>query len=208
MYLPTHFKEDRPEILIPLIQEYPLGTLITIQDNDAQANHLPWLYQNNLLQAHIPRVNPLYDFLKQSGKIDVLVIFQGPQAYVTPSWYPSKKETGKVVPTWNYSVVHVRGKIALQEDKSWIRQHLEASTNLHEATRNSDWKVGDAPEQYTDSMISVLPGLEIQMESMLGKIKFSQNRTEEDRQGVMKHLSQSDITEDVKLAQLAEQIRK
>ena len=208
MYLPQHFKEDRPEILIPLMKEYPLGTLVTIQDGIAQANHLPWLYDHHSLQAHIPRVNPLYDFLKEAQQVDVLVIFQGPQAYVTPSWYPSKKETGKVVPTWNYSVIHVRGKIMLQEDKGWIRHHLESSTNQHEPNRNSAWQVGDAPQQFTDSMISVLSGLEIRIESMVGKLKLSQNRTEIDRQGVLDHLAKSSNEQDVKLAELAQQTQK
>jgi transcriptional regulator len=205
MYLPSHFKEDRPEVLIPLMMEYPLGTLVTIEEGIAQANHLPWLYVEQTLQAHIPKANPLYPFLQRQNSLDVLVIFHGPQAYVTPSWYPSKKATGKVVPTWNYSVIHVRGKIHLQEDPRWIRQHLEANTNLQEASRNSTWQVSDAPTQFTDAMISVLAGLEVRIESFVGKLKLSQNRTAEDRQGVMEHLAQSKLDEDVKLAQLAQQ---
>lgn len=205
MYLPKHFKEERPELLIPFIQEHPLGVLVTIESGLAQANHLPWFYEEQTLQAHIPKVNPLYTFLRESNKVEALLIFQGPQAYITPSWYPSKKETGKVVPTWNYSVVHVRGKIQIQENKDWIRSHLEKMTNAQEVKRNSDWEVSDAPVEFTDGMISVLCGLEFQIESIEGKLKLSQNRLKDDHKAVLDHLSGSDIQDDRELAALAMQ---
>ncbi len=203
MYLPQHFKEERLEILLPIVQAYPLGLLVTVEQEVPQANHLPFFYEEGVLQAHIPKVNPLYAFLKSVGHVDVLVVFQGPQSYISPSWYPTKKESGKVVPTWNYSVVHVRGKISLKEDKTWIRQHVENVTNWHEPKRGSEWQVNDAPQDYTDSMISVLCGLEILIESMVGKLKLSQNRQEVDRLAVLDQLENSENEDDVLMAQLA-----
>jgi transcriptional regulator len=208
MYLPGHFKEDRPEVLLPFIQEYPLGVLVTVEKGEAQANHLPWLHENQTLQAHIPKVNPLYQYLVENKTVEVLVIFQGPHAYITPSWYPTKKQTGKVVPTWNYSVVHVRGILGLQEDTDWIRTHLEKATNWHEAKRDSTWQMSDAPKEYTDSMMGMLTGLEIKISSMIGKFKLSQNRLELDRVAVMEHLGASSQDEDLKVAALAKRLRE
>ncbi len=152
-------------------------------------------------------MNPLYDFVKTKGGVEVLVVFQGPQSYITPSWYPTKKESGKVVPTFNYSVVHIRGRLALQEDKTWIRLHLEKVTNWHEPRRGSDWQMSDAPKDYTDSMISVLCGLEIKIESMVGKLKLSQNRQEADRLAVLDQLEKSATENDVQMAKLAKLIK-
>ena len=208
MYLPGHFKEERSEVMLPFIQEYPLGVLVTVEDGEAQANHLPWLYENQTLQAHIPKVNPLYQWLVEKKEVDVLVIFQGPQAYITPSWYPTKKQTGKVVPTWNYSVVHVRGVLVLQENMDWIGAHLEKATNWHEAKRNSTWQMSDAPKEYTDSMMGMLTGLEMKISSMVGKFKLSQNRLELDRSAVMEHLGASSQEEDIKVAELAKRLRE
>jgi len=203
MYLPQHFKEERLEILLPIVQAYPLGLLVTVEQGVSQANHLPFFYDKGVLQAHIPKMNPLYAFLKNVGRMDVLVVFQGPQSYISPSWYPTKKESGKVVPTWNYSVVHVRGKISLKEDTTWIRAHVENVTNWHEPKRGSEWQVSDAPQDYTDAMISVLCGLEISIESMVGKLKLSQNRQEVDRLAVLDQLENSENEDDVVMAQLA-----
>jgi transcriptional regulator len=208
MYLPGHFKEDRAEVILPFIQEYPLGVLVTVEQGEAQANHLPWLYENQMLQAHIPKVNPLYQFLVENKTVEVLVIFQGPQAYITPSWYPTKKQTGKVVPTWNYSVVHVRGILGLQESTDWIRTHLEKATNWHEAKRDSTWQMSDAPKEYTDSMMGMLTGLEINITSMVGKFKLSQNRQEIDRSAVIEQLGASSQDEDLKVAALAKRLRE
>jgi transcriptional regulator len=208
MYLPTHFKEDRHEILTSFIEEYPLGLLITIENDAAQANHLPWSLSGNLLQAHIPKVNPLYKFLQTHENLEVLIIFQGPHAYITPSWYPSKKETGKVVPTWNYSVVHVRGKLNLRDDRQWLQHQLNQLTNANEKKRNSEWQMSDAPEDYTQSMMNVLVGLELEIQSIEGKFKLSQNRLEQDRLAVIDHLSTSQKSEDVQVAELTKKLLK
>jgi len=208
MYLPGHFKEERAEVILPFIQEYPLGVLVTVEKAEAQANHLPWMYENKTLQAHIPKVNPLYQFLVEQKTVEVLVIFQGPQAYITPSWYPTKKQTGKVVPTWNYSVVHIRGVLGLQENTDWIRAHLEKATQWHEVKRESTWQMSDAPKDYTDSMMGMLAGLEVTISSMVGKFKLSQNRPELDRSAVMEHLGASSQEEDIKVAELANRLRE
>jgi transcriptional regulator len=206
MYLPTLFKEERPEILLPFIQEYPFGLLITIEDQIAQGNHLPWSLVGEQLHAHIPRANPLYQHLRERDSIEVLIVFQGPQAYVTPSWYPSKKEHGQVVPTWNYAVVHVRGTLRMKDDSKWLLEHLNHLTNYQEKTRNSEWQVSDAPEEFIKTTMKVLVGLEVQITSIVGKFKLSQNRQDQDRQGVIDHLLRSSKQEDVELANLTNHI--
>ena len=206
MYLPQHFHESRPEVLIPFIREYPFGLLITVEEGVAQANHLPWYLAGENLQAHIPRANPLCPFLQQQGPLEVLLVFQGPQAYVTPSWYPTKKQTGKVVPTWNYSVVHVRGVLQLHDNTEWLYQHLDHLTQKQEKTRDSEWQVSDAPEDYMQANMRVLVGLEVEMTSIVGKFKLSQNRLDQDRLAVFEHLAQSERQEDVQMARLANQL--
>ena len=196
------------------IQQYPFGTLATAIDGIPQMNHLPFYYDldNNCLQAHIPKVNPLYAQLKawlndqsSSQGLPVLIAFQGPDAYITPSWYPSKIEHGKVVPTWNYAVVHATGRLKLQENKDWLTHHLTNLTNQQEPKRNSTWEMQDAPVDYTDGMMRVLCGLEITVDHLVGKYKVSQNREKQDQVGVLKHLEQSEHWQDRQLADLTSQ---
>ena len=192
MYLPKHFAVEDQALLAQLISEYPLATLIGNLEGHLEVNHLPLMLSadKTKLYGHIARVNPLIK-IANSSNTNVTAVFNGPNAYVTPAWYPSKKETGKVVPTWNYAVVHIEGTIKLIEDPQWLRGHVAQMTNIHEPTYQSDWKLDDAPEDYVQMMLRAIVGIEIEIQSMVGKFKLSQNRPAEDYDAVVGELKQS-----------------
>ncbi|OIM98421.1 hypothetical protein A9236_03390 [Polynucleobacter sp. QLW-P1DATA-2] len=192
MYLPKHFAVDDPALLAQLIAEYPLATIVGSLENQLEVNHLPLMLSSDRskLYGHIARTNPLAK-IAASSNTAITAIFNGPQAYVTPAWYPSKKETGKVVPTWNYAVVHAQGNIKLIDDPQWLRNHVAQMTNIHEPTYQSDWKLDDAPEEYVQMMLKAIIGIEIDVQSLLGKFKLSQNRPAEDYDAVVAKLEQS-----------------
>jgi transcriptional regulator len=192
MYLPKHFVADDQDLLAQLIKEYPLATLVGSLNNQLEVNHLPLMLSpdKKKLHGHIARMNPLMK-IAQSSETAVTAIFHGPNAYVTPAWYPSKKESGKVVPTWNYAVVHAQGHIKLIEDAQWLRNHVSQMTNIHEPIYQSNWKLDDAPEDYVQTMLKAIIGIEIEVESLVGKFKLSQNRPPEDYDAVVKELDQS-----------------
>lgn len=192
MYLPAHFQEDRIEVLHQLIRNHPLGMLVTLTANGAgtqnlEANHIPFLIDAEpapfgTLRGHVARANPVWkDF---SREVEAMVVFQGPDAYISPSLYASKKEHGKVVPTWNYAVVHVYGPIKVVDDAEWMRPFLERLTDRHEAPRAAPWKVGDAPEDFLQTTMRAVVGIEIPISKLMGKWKVSQNRSKADREGV------------------------
>ena len=192
MYLPKHFVADDQDLLAQLIKEYPLATLVGSLNDQLEVNHLPLMLSSDKkkLHGHIARMNPLMK-IAQSSETAVTAIFHGPNAYVTPAWYPSKKESGKVVPTWNYAVVHAQGHIKLNEDSHWLRSHVSQMTNIHEPIYQSNWKLDDAPEDYVQTMLKAIIGIEIEVESLVGKFKLSQNRPPEDYDAVVKELDQS-----------------
>ena len=192
MYLPKHFVADDQDLLAQLIKEYPLATLVGRLNNQLEVNHVPLMLSpdKKKLHGHIARMNPLMK-IAQSSETAVTAIFHGPNAYVTPAWYPSKKESGKVVPTWNYAVVHAQGHIKLIEDAQWLRNHVSQMTNIHEPIYQSNWKLDDAPEDYVQTMLKAIVGIEIEVESLVGKFKLSQNRAPEDYDAVVKELEQS-----------------
>jgi transcriptional regulator len=192
MYLPKHFAVDDPVFLAQLISEYPLATVVGNLDDQLEINHLPLMLSpdKSKLHGHIARVNPLVK-IAGSNQSQVTAIFHGPNAYITPAWYPSKKETGKVVPTWNYAVVHAQGTLTLIEDAQWLKNHVAQMTNIHEPTYQSNWKLDDAPEEYIQMMLRAIIGIEINVESLTGKFKLSQNRSPEDYAAVVKTLDQS-----------------
>ncbi|MCX7961038.1 MAG: FMN-binding negative transcriptional regulator [Burkholderiales bacterium] len=188
MYLPDHFAETRVAVLHALIRAFPLGTLVTLGPEGPEANHIPFELDPapapfGTLRAHVARANPLWRGLSREPR--ALAIFQGPQAYVSPSWYPSKREHGKVVPTWNYAVVHARGTLRAIEDRAWLRALVERLTDRHEAGRAAPWTVGDAPADYVERMLEAIVGVELTVTSLAGKWKASQNRTAADRAGVV-----------------------
>jgi transcriptional regulator len=193
MYVPEHFEETDIGVLHYLIGEHPLGALVTITSPGLDANHIPFLIHpdpapNGTLHGHVARANPLWREHVQTTNANALVIFQGPQAFVSPSWYATKQETGKVVPTWNYVVVHAHGRLRVIDDPAWVRSHLEELTNTHEGRRAAPWKVTDAPADYIEKMVGAVVGIEIPISRLVGKWKVSQNRPARDRDGVVQGL--------------------
>ncbi|MFO1363186.1 MAG: FMN-binding negative transcriptional regulator [Burkholderiales bacterium] len=186
MYLPKHFEETRVDVLHGLIRAHPLGTLVTAGAGGLEANHVPFEIDPDpapfgTLRAHVARANPVW----RDGAGDALVIFQGPESYVTPSWYPTKRESGKVVPTWNYVAVHAYGRLRAIDDPAWLRAFVTRLTDRHEARRAAPWKVSDAPGDYVDQLLAAIVGIELPVARLLGKWKVSQNRPAADRAGVV-----------------------
>lgn len=194
MYRPTAFREDDLEAMHGLIRVRPLGLLITGGALGLLADPVPFVLDADggefgTLRAHLSRANPQYRALIAAE--ECLVAFQGPEAYITPSWYETKRETGKVVPTWNYVAVHAWGRPRVVEDGEWIRAQVEALTKQMEGQRPVPWAVSDAPEAFVDAQIKGIFGLEIPIDRLEGKRKVSQNRSEGDRAGVVQGLRSS-----------------
>jgi transcriptional regulator len=192
MYAPSHFDESRPQLLHALMEQYPLATVVAITAGGIEANHIPLIFEprgENLgsLKGHIARANSLWRDVKAGS--EVLAVFQGASHYISPNWYPAKREHGKVVPTWNYTVVHARGRIAWIHDAAWLRVFLEGLTDRHERHYESRWQVSDAPPDYIDQMLTAIVGFEIELESLTGKWKLNQNRNTADRAGVVSSLA-------------------
>ena len=183
-----HFREDRLEVQHGLIRAHPLGLLITSGPGGLLANPIPFLVYADTskcgaLRAHLARGNPQWQEL--AAVEQCLVVFQGPQEYISPSWYPTKRETAKVVPTWNYVTVHAWGRPQVIDDAAWLRRQLDDLTLLKEGVRPAPWKVDDAPAPYVASQMKGIIGVEIPIDRIEGKWKVSQNRPEVDRAGVV-----------------------
>lgn len=209
MYQPPLFRETRPEVLHALIRNHPLGLLICNGSEGPVANLLPFLLdaeigQNGRLRAHLARANPQWRLLADRPDMPVLVVFQGADHYITPSWYETKRETGKVVPTWNYATVQVRGTARVIDDKDWLTGQIAELTDSQEARRTEPWQVTDAPDAYVQAQIKGIIGLEIDIASIDGKWKVSQNRPAGDRIGVAEGLEAEDNAADG-MAQLVRQ---
>lgn len=187
MYCPPAFAENRPDVLAGLIGAHPLGLLITVGKDGPSANAVPFqLGTDGRLRAHLARANPQLAEIAEDGA--VLVVFQGEQSYISPEWYATKQQTGKVVPTWNYLMVQVRGTARLMTGADWLGQQINALTDHMEHDRSEPWAVSDAPETYIASQLRGIVGLEIDVTAMQGKWKAGQNRVEADRQGVSRAL--------------------
>ena len=190
MYLPQHFAETDRDTLIALIRSHPLGLLISASADQLLANPVPFLVVDRgdslFLQSHVARANPQWKHVADGAQ--VLAVFQGPESYVSPSFYPSKAEHGKVVPTWNYVIVEARGLATVHDDAQWLQRQITDLTNLHEAGRETPWKVDDAPQRFTETMIRGIVGIEIAVTDLTGKWKLSQNRNDADREGVRRGL--------------------
>jgi transcriptional regulator len=191
MYLPENFEETRPEVLWDLVARQPLGLLISAGPEGPLASPLPFLVveaEGRLrLTCHLARPNPHLEAL--AGARDCLVVFQGAEAYVTPSWYPSKAETERVTPTWNYEMVQVRGIPTLRPERDWLAAHVAALTAAQESRRPAPWAPSDAPADYIDSMLRGIVGLEIEITEIRGKWKMSQNRLAQDADGAARGLA-------------------
>lgn len=205
MYLPQQFEETRPDVLHRLVRSHPLGTFVISGDAELVANHMPFLIDSRggvcgTLRAHVARSNPVW---KQFGKpVEALVVFQGPESYITPSWYPSKHADGKAVPTWNYAVVHVYGHPRAIDDPAWLLEHVTQLTAEHESGQALPWQVSDAPKDYTAQMISRIVGIEMPISRIQGKWKVSQNRQTSDRLGVVAGLESRDTEQSHAMAEL------
>jgi transcriptional regulator len=193
MHIPKHFEEHSLSEKQGLIRSQPLGSLITHSSAGLNANHIPFVYQDEpgplgVLQAHVPRFNSLLEDIHSNA--EVLVIFHGANGYISPNWYASKKESGKVVPTWNYQVVHVRGTAQIIDDRNWVLAQMESLTAQQEAGFVTPWKIDDAPADYTDKLLNSLLGVEISITRLEGKTKASQNQPAANRASVIAGLSE------------------
>lgn len=189
MYQPAQFREDRLEIQHDLIRAHPLGLLISAGPGGLVANQIPFLIDSNCsdrgtLRCHVARANGQWQEL--AAVDECMVVFQGPQAYVTPAWYATTQETGKVVPTWNYVTVHAWGRPRVIDDTAWLRKQIDDLTHSLEDNRPAPWMVDDAPRDYIASQIKGIIGVEIPITRIEGKWKVSQNRPEADRLGVFR----------------------
>jgi len=188
MYVPKHFEEREIMVLHALIRSHPLGAWVTQAAGALVVNHIPFLVdsekgEHGTLIGHVARANPIWNSF--SLEMDSMVIFQGPQGYISPSWYPSKHEHGKTVPTWNYAVVHAQGMPRAIEDRDWLLRHVTQLSDFHESTQAVPWNVSDAPPDYIDTMLNAIVGIEIPITTIAGKWKVSQNRTLPDKLGTI-----------------------
>ncbi|WP_114239236.1 FMN-binding negative transcriptional regulator [Dyella sp. C9] len=205
MYLPPYFKETDAARLDALMRDYPFATVIVHGEEGIVANHMPLeRVGDTQLHGHVARSNEL---AKLDGA-EVLVIFRGPDGYVSPNWYPSKQETHREVPTWNYAVVHVHGRLRVVNDAGWLRTLLERLTDRHEASQPRPWHVSDAPEDHIEKSLRGIAGIEIAIERIEGKFKLSQNHPTANRQGVIAGLHQRAGRGDADLAALMTQLEE
>jgi transcriptional regulator len=192
MYLPAFFREDRVEVMAELMRRHPLATLVTVGGSGIEANHVPLIHDPEpapfgTLRGHLARANT--QWRSADSRHGVLAIFQGPQAYVSPSFYPSKQEHGKVVPTWNYAVVHAHAAaLTIHDDPDWLLPLVTKLTETHEASFAQPWQVSDAPDDYIRGLLKGIVGIELRVEKLEGKWKASQNRTGADRAAVVSEL--------------------
>jgi len=193
MYVPAHFAEDRVPTLHAAIREIGLGTLVTLGDDGLSASHVPMLIDTEprpfgTLTGHIARANPQWRTVKRDAA--ALAIFLGPNTYISPSWYETKQQSGKVVPTWNYVAVHARGRLRFFDDRESLRRIVTRLTEKYEASRAEPWQVTDAPADYIDAMLKAIIGFELTIDALEGKWKMSQNQPLENRAGVVESLTE------------------
>jgi transcriptional regulator len=208
MYIPSSFRESRLEKLHDLIANYPLGLLVTHGENGLEASPIPFLLyadegRQGVLRAHMAKANPHWKSL--AGQAECLIVFQGPEGYVTPSWYPSKAETHQAVPTWNYATLQVWGSPQVTGDAAWLRRQLDDLTSVHERPRPEPWSVSDAPEEYIANQMKAIIGIEIPISRIDGKWKMSQNKDKPDRDGVIQGMrSAADPHRNIQAADLVD----
>lgn len=215
MYQPSLFREERIDVMHDLMRSFPFASIVTLGSGGIEANHLPFVLKPSdvlksdgvlngngvtpgALHGHVARENPLW----QIDSAGVLVIFQGPHHYITPSWYSAKQEHGKVVPTWNYAVVHAYGSLQAHDDPAWLRTHLNDLVAQQEDARDAPWAVDDAPDDFIAAMLKGIVGVEIVIDRLEGKWKVSQNRGETDRAGVINGLKSEGTPNSVEAADL------
>ena len=193
MYLPPHFAIDRPEALHRIVRAHPLGMLVTHGEHGLDANHLPFELDpatgpHGTLRAHVARANPVWQ--QCAAGATVLVVFRGAEAFISPSWYPSKHEAHRQVPTWNYEVVHAHGQLTVHDDERYVRGLVARLTRRHEAGEPTPWKMSDAAPEYIDTLLRQIVGIEVTVTAWEGKAKLSQNKDARDRQGAADTLAE------------------
>ena len=211
MYLPNSFAERDLPALFAFMEAHPLATLVTSTPTGLFGTHLPLVLHRDAgtmgtLFGHVARANP-HSRSSSDGGVEALVIFTGPDAYITPEWYATKQETGRVVPTWNYVAVHAYATLHLHDDPSFLRPHLEALTRRHEGNRPKPWQVNDAPADYLEQQLKAIVGVELKIDRLEGKWKMSQNRVAADIDGVIHGLSESDAARDRTVAEIVRERR-
>ncbi|MDA8457444.1 FMN-binding negative transcriptional regulator [Acidovorax sp. GBBC 3334] len=193
MYIPAHFAVTRPEELARIVQAHPLGMLVTQGGGGLDADHIPFEFDagegpHGVLRAHVARANPVWQRCDAAGGMPVMVVFRGAEAYISPSWYPSKHEAHRQVPTWNYEVVHAHGTLTVHDDERFVRRIVARLTKRHEAAEPVPWKMGDAAPGFVDGLLRNIVGIEIAVTSLVGKSKLSQNKDLRDRTGAAEAL--------------------
>ncbi len=208
MYVPKQFEEPSVAVMHQLLREQPLATLVTVGENGPDANLIPLSLVVNeenplgMLQGHVARANPLW---KAPAETPVLAVFHGGESYISPSWYATKQETGRVVPTWNYAVVHARGKMRVMDDPKWLLAQIEVLTQAQEADFEHPWSVSDAPADYVEKLLTAIVGIGITITSLQGKWKVSQNQPEHNRLGVIQGLETRETQKATAMANLVRQ---
>jgi transcriptional regulator len=198
MYTPAAFAESRADVVHALMGAHPFATVIVQGEGGLVANHLPMEWTDGRLQGHVARGNELASFDGAS----VLAIFHGPDGYVSPNWYPSKRETGREVPTWNYAVAHVHGRLRVTQDAAWLRALLERLTDRFEASEPAPWRVRDAPADHVEKLLGAISGIEITVDRIDAKFKLNQNHPAANRAGVIAGLHRRGAQGDAALADL------
>ena len=211
MYIPKDFEQPSIEAMHALISTNLFATLVTSGPNGLCANHIPMELQEapgpyGKLIGHVARANPVWQ--EASNNQEAMVIFQGVNTYITPSWYPTKEESGKVVPTWNYAVVHAHGQISTIDDANWVKAHIEKLTNRQESSFAQPWAISDAPSEFIDKIITGVVGIEIVITRLEGKWKVSQNRSESDRSGVVHGLRDTGTPDALQMAEYIENFKR
>lgn len=201
MYLPAHFAEQRPELILALIQDYPLATLMLVREGDIEADLVPMLLdpdrgEHGTLIGHVARNNAL----AACDGMTALAMFHGPDAYVSPNWYASKATDGRVVPTWNYAVVEARGTLRCFNEPERLLTLLDRLTDAHEARQPAPWRVADTPADYLDKMLGAIAGIELPLASLTAKFKLSQNRPPADQAGIIAGLTAAGTTAELATA--------
>jgi transcriptional regulator len=204
MYQPDHFRVDDLQRIHALMRARPFVTLVSADSLGLYATHLPTVLKDGkpygLIECHLARANPHWQDLAEGN--EALMIFQGPEGYITPNWYPSKAEHGKVVPTWNYAVVHAYGRPEVMQDKDWLHRHVAELTAQQEANEAKPWAMSDAPEPFIEVMLRGIVGFRFAITRIEAKWKMSQNRDMKDRDGVVQGLGKRGAGDDLEMSKI------
>jgi transcriptional regulator len=209
MYNPAHFVEDRADVLTAFIEQHPLASLINCGADGPEASHVPMVFHpetgpHGVLRCHLARANSQWKSIVDSSS--VLAVFAGAEHYITPGWYPSTQEHGKVVPTWNYVAVHVRGTARLMQTPEELLAHLKEMTGRNEHAFEKPWRVESAPAEYIHGLMNAIVGIEVAVSSIQGKWKASQNRTRTDREGVVAGLTELNTPESLEMSEIVRKV--